>query len=134
MDIRPIRNDDDHRQALSEIEALWGADAGTPEADRLEVLAILVEDYENRNFRIDGDLSPVDVLRFVMTDMGDTQAELAEILGSRSRSSEILSGKRGLTTDAVRRIVKSVEGTGGDVVERVEKGGLGVNSGSALSP
>ncbi len=74
MDIRPIRNDDDHRAALAEIEALWDAETGTPEVDRLEVLAILVEDYENRNFRIDGDLSPVDVLRFAMTDMGHTQA------------------------------------------------------------
>lgn len=107
MDIRPIRNDEDHRAALAEIEALWDAEAGTPEVDRLEVLAILVEDYENRNFRIDSDLLPVDVLRFAMTDMGRTQAELSEILGSRSRASEILSGKRGLNTDAVFRIAKA---------------------------
>jgi len=56
MDVRPIRTDADHRQALELIEALWDAEAGSPEADRLEVLAILVEDYENRRFSIDDPL------------------------------------------------------------------------------
>ena len=107
MTIRPIRTDADHTRALHEIEALWDAPEGSPEADRLEVLAILVEDYENRNFAIDSDLSPVDVLRLAMTEMGHTQAELSEILGSRSRTSEVLSGKRGLTTDGVYRIHKA---------------------------
>lgn len=107
MSIHPIRNDEDHKRALREIEALWGAPEGTEEADRLEVLAILVEDYESRNFKVDGDLSPVEVLRLAMTEMGHSQAELAIILGSRSRTSEILAGKRGLTTDAVYRISKA---------------------------
>lgn len=107
MTIRPIRTDKDHAEALREIEALWDAAEGSPDADRLEVLAILVEDYENRNFVIDSDLSPVDALRLAMTEMGHTQAELSEILGSRSRTSEVLSGKRGLTTDAVYRIHKA---------------------------
>ncbi len=107
MDIRPIRTDEDHARALAEIEALWDAETGTPQADRLEVLAILVEDYESRNFAIDAALSPVDVIRLAMDEMGRTQAELAAILGSRSRASEILSGKRGLNTDAVYRIAKA---------------------------
>lgn len=107
MTIRPIRTDEDHALALREIEALWDAPEGSPEADRMEVLAILVEDYESRNFAIDSDLSPVDVLRLAMTEMGHTQAELSEILGSRSHASEVLSGKRGLTTDAVYRIHKA---------------------------
>ncbi len=104
MTIRPIRTDEDHAKALREIEALWDAPEGSPEADSLEVLSVLVEDYERRNFAIDSDLSPVEVLRLAMTEMGRTQAELSEILGSRSRTSEVLSGKRGLTTDAVYRI------------------------------
>lgn len=57
MNIRPIRNNEDHKRALQEIEALWNAPKGTAEADKLEVLAILVEDYEKRNFPIDDDLS-----------------------------------------------------------------------------
>lgn len=107
MHIRPIRTDDDHRLALQEIETLWAAESGTPEGDRLEVLAILVEDYESRNFRIDDALSPVEALRLAMSEMGHSQVELGAILGSRSRASEILSGKRGLNTDAVYRIAKA---------------------------
>jgi len=107
MSIHPIRNDEDHKRALHEIETLWDAPEGTQEADKLEVLAILVEDYESRNFKVDEELSPVEVLRLAMTEMGHSQAELASILGSRSRTSEILAGKRGLNTDAVYRISKA---------------------------
>ncbi|MCV9909537.1 transcriptional regulator [Brucella sp. HL-2] len=107
MNIHPIRNDEDHKRALKEIEALWDAPEGTAEADQLEVLAILVEDYESRNFKLDDDLSPVEVLRLAMTEMGHSQVELSSILGSRSRTSEILAGKRGLNIDAVYRISKA---------------------------
>jgi HTH-type transcriptional regulator / antitoxin HigA len=107
MDIRPIRTDEDYKSALQEIETLWEAPEGTPEADKMEVLAILVEDYENRHFTIGDDLSPVEVLRLAMAEMGHTQAELSALLGSRSRTSEILAGKRGLNTDAVYRISKA---------------------------
>lgn len=107
MTIKPIRTDEDHANTLREIETLWNAPDGSPEADRLEVLAILVEDYEARNFSIDSGLSPIDVLRLAITELGHTQTELADILGSRSRTSEVLSGKRGLTTDAVYRIHKA---------------------------
>lgn len=107
MAIQPIRTDDDHRRALVRIEALWDAPEVSPEADEMEVRAILVEDYESRNFPMQGDLSPVEVLKLAMTEMGHSQAELAAILGSRSRTSEILSGKRGLTTDAIYRIHKA---------------------------
>jgi HTH-type transcriptional regulator / antitoxin HigA len=105
--IQPIRTDDDHKRALRRIEALWDAPEGSPDADEMEVLAVLVEDYESRHFAMQGDLSPVEVLRLAMTEMGHSQAELSVILGSRSRTSEILSGKRGLTTDAVYRIHKA---------------------------
>ena len=104
MDIRPIRTDDDHARALTEIEALWDAETGTPEADRMEVLAVPVEDYESRNFAVDAALSPVEVIRLAMDEMGRTQAQLAAILESRSRASEMLGGKRGLNVDAVYRI------------------------------
>jgi len=56
MNIRPIRNNEDHKRALQQIEALWDAPEGTAEADKLEVLAILVEEYESRNFKLGDDL------------------------------------------------------------------------------
>jgi HTH-type transcriptional regulator / antitoxin HigA len=52
MDIRPIRNNDNHRLALREVERLWGAEEGTPEGDKLEVLTILIEAYEDRYYPV----------------------------------------------------------------------------------
>jgi HTH-type transcriptional regulator/antitoxin HigA len=106
MDIRPIRTDRDHRAALREIEACWGAQEGSEKGDKLEVLVALVESYETRRWPIDGDrnFDPVDVLHYAIEELGHTQSELAELLGSRSRASEILSRRRALTVDMIHRI------------------------------
>jgi HTH-type transcriptional regulator/antitoxin HigA len=103
MDIRPIRSDSDHAEALREIERLWGAEPGTAAGDKLDVLATLVEAYENNRWPTDP-VTPVDILRTAIRDDGRTQAELAEVLGSRSRASEILAGKRSLNLEAARKI------------------------------
>lgn len=106
MEIRPIRTDKDHRAALAEIEACWGATEDTEEGDRLDVLLALVEIYEAKRWPIDIDESfdPIDVLGYAIEELGHTQAELAEILGSRSRASEILSRRRALTVDMIHKI------------------------------
>ncbi len=103
MDIRPIRNDEDHAAALAEIERLWGAPVDTPEGDRLDVLATLVEAYEEKRWPIP-DVDPVDVIKFAISDMGHTQAELGRLLGSRSRASEILKRKRPLTLAMIAKL------------------------------
>jgi HTH-type transcriptional regulator/antitoxin HigA len=106
MDIRPIRTDRDHRAALREIEACWGAEEGSEKGDKLEVLVALVESYETRRWPIDGDknFDPVDVLHYAIEELGHAQSELAELLGLRSRASEILSRRRALTVDMIHRI------------------------------
>jgi len=103
MEIRPIRSAEDHREALREIERLWGAQEGTPEGDKLEVLATLVEAYEERHYPVP-DADPVDILEYAIRDMGRSQAELAELLGSRPRASEVLSRKRRLTVEMIAKI------------------------------
>jgi HTH-type transcriptional regulator/antitoxin HigA len=106
MDIRPIRTDEDHRAALAEIEACWGAPEGSEEGDRLEVLAALVELYEAKRwpFETDEIFDPIDVLHYAVEELGHTQAELAELLGSRSRASEILARRRALTVEMIHKI------------------------------
>ena len=106
MDIRPIRTDEDHRATLAEIDACWGAPEGTEEGDKLDVLVALVEIYEARRWPIEVSESfdPVDVLHYAVEELGHTQAELAELLGSRSRASEILSRRRALTVDMIHNI------------------------------
>jgi HTH-type transcriptional regulator/antitoxin HigA len=103
MDIRPIRTDDDHRLALREVERLWGAQEGTPEGDKLDVLATLIEAYENRYYPVPA-ADPVDILHFAIEDMGRSQAELAALLGSRARASEVLNRKRRLTVEMIAKI------------------------------
>ena len=106
MDIRPIRTDKDHRAALAEIDACRGAAEGTEEGDRLDVLLALVDIYEARRWPIDVDKSfdPIDVLNYSIEELGHSRAELAEILGSRSRASKILSRRRALTVDMIHKI------------------------------
>ncbi len=106
MEIRPIRTDQDHRAALAEIDACWGAPEGTEEGDKLDVLLALVEAYEAKRWPIDIDenFDPIDVLSYAIEGLGHTQAELAELLDSRSRASEILSRRRALTVEMIHKI------------------------------
>src|ERR1700733_9806744 len=106
MDIRPIRSDRDHRAALSEIEACWGAAPRSEKGARLDVLLALVESYEANRWPVNADenLDPVDILTYVIEELGHTQAELGELLGSRSRASEVLSRRRALTVEMIPKI------------------------------
>jgi HTH-type transcriptional regulator/antitoxin HigA len=106
MEIRPIRTDEDHRAALADIEACWGAPEGSEIGDKLDVLLALVDAYEEKRWPLDADESfdPVDVLNHAIEELGHTQAELAELLGSRSRASEILSRRRALTVEMIHKI------------------------------
>jgi len=106
MEIRPIHTDDDHRAALAEIEACWGAPEGSEEGDKLDVLLALVDVYETKRWPIDIDeeFDPIDVLRYAIDEFGHTQTELAELLGSRSRVSEVLARRRALTVEMIHKI------------------------------
>jgi HTH-type transcriptional regulator/antitoxin HigA len=106
MQIRPIRTDKDHRAALAEIEKLWGASVGTPEGDKLDILVTLVETYEERRWPLKSRrrFDPVDVLHYAIEELGHSQAELADILGSRSRASEVLARRRPLTLEMIQKI------------------------------
>ena len=106
MDIRPIRTDEEHRAALGEIDASWGAPEGTEEGDKLEVLVALVELYEAKRWPIEAGESfdPIEVRRYAIEELGHSQGELAKLLGSRSRASEILSRRRALTVEMIHKI------------------------------
>ena len=104
MEIRPIRNDDDHAAALREIERLWGAVIGTEDGDKLDILATLVEKYEEARWPSDDVSDPIDLLHYAIDELGHSQAELAELLGSRSRASEVLNRRRPLTVEMIRKI------------------------------
>ncbi len=103
--MKPIRTPEDHQEILDEIASLMGAAPGTPEAERLEVLAILASEYERRELAPEAD--PVDVLGVAMRGKGLSQAELADVLGSRARASEVLSRRRGLSAEMIDRLARA---------------------------
>ena len=106
MNIKPIHSDAEHAEAMARIDTLWGAADNTSEGDELDVLATLVDAYERSLWPLD-DVDPIDALQSVMLDQGYTQADLARLLGSRSRASEVLGRKRALTTEMIWSISRA---------------------------
>ncbi|NCQ56605.1 MAG: helix-turn-helix domain-containing protein [Flavobacteriales bacterium] len=103
MKILPIRNEKDYQKALDRLEDIFDAKKGTEEGDELEILSILIDRFENENFPI-GMPDPIEAIKFRMEQMGMNQKDLAEIVGFKSRVSEILNKKRKLTLDMIRKL------------------------------
>lgn len=99
--LRPIRTEEEHEQALTRVEELMPAAAGTPEADELEVLSLIVKAYEKEHHRIESP-DPIAAVRFRMEQENLTRKDLEPILGTRARVSEVLSGRRNLTIGMIR--------------------------------
>jgi len=106
--LKVINSQNAYRVALKTIERLFDSKPGTPEHDALEVLALLVDDYERRTFPME-DPDPVEAIRFRLEQAGMEPSDLVPILGSRSRVSEVLNHKRGLTVAMVRRLYDQLQ-------------------------
>ncbi len=107
MDLKPIRSEEDYENALLEIERLFDAEPGTPEEDKLEVLALLVEDYEKKYFTINLP-DPIEAIKYHMERLGLTRKDLFPFIGLESRISEILNRKRRLTLPMIRKLSKGL--------------------------
>ena len=103
MEPRPIRTKKDYQAALTEIEQLWTAPAKSAEADRLDVLTLLVEQYERQHYPI-ADPDPIDFLCHVMEVRGMVRKDLEAYLGPRGRVSDIMNRTRPMTLDMIRRL------------------------------
>ena len=103
MNITPIRNEKDYQKALDRLEVIFDAKKGSDQGDELEILSILIDQYENENFPI-GMPDPIEAIKFRMEQMGMKQKDLAELVGFKSRVSEILNKKRKLTLDMIRKL------------------------------
>jgi HTH-type transcriptional regulator/antitoxin HigA len=104
VDIRPISNESDHKAALAAIDALWGSPIGTPDGDRLDILLALVEAYESRRWPTSETADPVAIIAEHMRMSDYSRSDLAAVLGSASRASEILNRKRPLTLPMIQRL------------------------------
>jgi len=102
-EVKPIRSKRDYESALKEVEGLWGAKSGTRDGDRLDVLATLIEVYEEEHYPIDPP-DPIEAIKFRMEQQGLTRRDLEEIIGTRTRIAEVLNRKRGLSIGMIRRL------------------------------
>lgn len=103
MEIRPLKTETDYAEALAEIERLFDAEPGTPESDRLEVLTTLVEAYEANHYPIPLP-DPIEALVYYMESRGWSRRDLEPYIGSRARVSEVLSRKRALSIEMIRKL------------------------------
>lgn len=103
IDVKPIRNAADHRIAMAEVKRLWGSKSGTPEGDRLDVLATLIDVYEAQQEPIERP-DPIEAIRFRMEQQGLTRKDLEPLIGTRTRVSEVLNRKRTLSIGMIRRL------------------------------
>jgi HTH-type transcriptional regulator/antitoxin HigA len=108
MEIRPIKNENDYFESVNRIEKLWGAKRDTNEGDELDLLCTLVESYEMTHYPI-APPDPIDAIKFRMEQMGLTKTDMAKYLGSQSRVSEVLGGKRKLTLKMVKSLYKGLK-------------------------
>lgn len=115
-ELRPIKTEADHERAMAEVERLWGAEDGTPEGDRLDVLITLIEAYEKEAYPFDPP-DPIEAIQFRMEQLGLTRKDLEPFIGSRARVAEIMNRKRGLSIEMIRRLNEGL-GISGDILIR----------------
>jgi len=104
MKAKVIKTKAEYEAALVRIDKLMEAAANTPQGDELELLSLLVHEYEEKKFPMDKP-DPVAAIRFRMEQQGLAPKDLVPFLGSRSRVSEVLSGRRSLSLKMIRALV-----------------------------
>ena len=102
-EVRPIRSEADYEKSLAEVERLWGAKSGTPEGDRLDVIATLIDAYEAEHYPMEPP-DPIEAIKFRMEQQGLTRKDLEPMIGTRTRVAEVLNRKRGLSISMIRRL------------------------------
>ena len=107
MELKPIKTENDYNQALERLEVIFDAKPGTKEGDELEILGILIENFENENFPIELP-DPIEAIKFRMEQLNYSQNDLAEVIGLKSRASEILNKKRKLSLEMIRKLTEKL--------------------------
>ena len=107
MNILPIKNDKDYEASLERIEALFKAEPNTPEGDELEILVTLVSAYEDEHYKIDAP-DPIAAIEHMMEAQGMSDKDMIKFLGSKSRVSEVLNRKRGLSLNMIRNLTNGL--------------------------
>ena len=119
MELKPIRTKRDYEAALKQAETCWDAPTGSPKAEQLDVLVLLIEDYEARHFPIDPP-DPVEFLQFIMEQRGLARKDLEPFIGSRARVAEVLNRVRPLSLEMIRSLSEGLNLPADVLVKRYE--------------
>lgn len=103
MNIKPIKTESDYKEALKRLDAIFDAAIGTPESDEADILGLLIDDYERKNYPIDAP-DPIEAIKIRMEEMQLKQIDLADAIGGKNRVSEVLNRKRKLTVEMIRNL------------------------------
>lgn len=105
MNISPIKNETDYRNALKRLEVIFDAPIGTPKSDEADLLGLMIDDYEKKHYPILAP-DPIEAIKIRMEEMHLKQIDLINEIGGKSRVSEILNRKRKLTVEMIRKLNK----------------------------
>lgn len=103
MNLRPIKNENDYRNALERLEVIFDAPVDTKEGDEAEILSLMIENYENEHYTIEAP-DPIEAIKIRMEEMNLRQKDLIGVIGGKSRVSEILNRKKKLTVEMIREL------------------------------
>ena len=115
-DLKPIRTEADYKDALAEVARLWGSGSGTPQGDRLDVLATLIDVYEAQHHPMDPP-DPIEAIRFRMEQQGLTRKDLEPMIGPRNRVADVMNRRRSLSIEMIRQLHERL-GISADVLIR----------------
>lgn len=105
MNLSPIKSENDYQESLQRLDTLFDAKIGTPESDEADILALMIDNYENQYYPIESP-DPIEAIRIRMEEMQIKQVDLIPEIGGKSRVSEVLNKKRRLTVDMIRKLAK----------------------------
>ncbi|MDO9553293.1 type II toxin-antitoxin system HigA family antitoxin [Rhodonellum sp.] len=107
MELRPIKTEDDYQAALMRLEKIFDAPVGTVESDEADILALMVDDYEKKKYPIEAP-DPIEAIKIRMEELELKQKDLVNIIGGKSRVSEVLNRKRRLTVEMIRNLTEKL--------------------------
>ena len=108
MNLKPIKNENDYRNALKRLEVIFDAPVDTKEGDEAEILSLMIENYENEHYPIEAP-DPIEAIKIRMEELNLRQKDLVGIIGGKSRVSEILNRKKKLTVEMIRELERILQ-------------------------
>lgn len=108
MNLKPIKNENDYRNALERLEVIFDAPVDTKEGDEAEILSLMIENYENEHYPIESP-DPIEAIKIRMEELNLRQKDLVGVIGGKSRVSEILNRKKKLTVEMIRELERILQ-------------------------